>query len=122
MLSEISETRAAVRALGAVAAPEGFWNRVLAHVDAREPTAPIVDLTTQRMRRAARPSGRRVATLAAAAAAAAFVVGVVAVPSAQVERVRPAVATFSQDHATRSSVGDDAISSLASVAVSKFGR
>ena len=112
VLAEVSETRAALRGLGTVDAPAGFWDRVLATDDA------VVDLTAGRSQH----RGRAVAALAGVAAAAAFVVGVVAFPSAAPDRVRPPVAAFSDAHATRSSVGDDAISSLASVGVSRFGR
>lgn len=124
VLAEVSETRAAIRGLGAVDAPAGFWERVLAE----EPSGgTVVDLTARRdRRRVPAPSrvgaGRRVAMLAGVAAAAAFVVGVAAFPSTSPDRVQPPVAAFSEAHSTRSSVGNDAISTLAPVAVSSFGR
>lgn len=111
VLAEIADTRAAIRGLGAVEVPDGWLDRVLA-------SGQVVDLDA---RRASRRSGRRLAALTGVAAAA-FVVGVVAVPSREPERVRPPVAAFSDAHATRSSVGDDAISSIASVGLSRFGR
>jgi anti-sigma-K factor RskA len=59
--------------------------------------------------------------VAGAAAAAVVVIGVVVVP--QPDRVRPAVAVLSDEHAARSSVGNDVISSLASIAVpTRLGR
>ncbi len=112
VLAEVAETRAALRGLGSVDAPVEFWDRVLATDDA------VIDLTARRTHR----RGRAVVALAGIAAAAVFVVGVVAFPSAAPDRVRPPVAAFSDAHATRSSVGADAISSLASVGVSRFGR
>jgi anti-sigma factor RsiW len=114
VLAEVAETRAALRGLGAVDAPEGFWSRVLQSDDV------VVDLTARRAPRSVRT--RRFVALGGAAAAAAFVVGVVAFPSAAPDRVRPPVAAFSDAHASRSSVGTDAISTLASVGVSRFGR
>jgi len=145
VLAEITASRSALRALGPVDAPGGFWARVLAADDAdgsvvdlderrAERMVPDVRLSPRhrRVRDASTAGGRvrvrvrgrspRIAALAGVAAAAAFVVGVAAVPSTAPDRVRPPVAAFSDAHATRSSVGDDAISSLASVGVSRFGR
>ncbi len=137
VLIEITETREAIRGLGAVDAPPGLWDAVLQDVGARDVGArdvgarevgsrdadpDVVDLASRRARRAARPNRRKVAALAGIAAAAAFVVGVAAVPTATPERVRPPVAAFSDAHAARASVGDDAISNLASVGISRFGR
>lgn len=112
VLAEVAETRASLRGLGTVDAPAEFWDSVLA-VD-----GAVIDLTARR----ARGRGRAAVALAGVAAAAAFVVGVVAFPSTAPDRVRPPVAAFSDAHAERSSVGADAISSLASVGVSRFGR
>ena len=143
-LTEISETRAALRALGPVEAPDGFWDRVVHDVEGlerepgerepgeREPgeregaAVPLLPNRERRHRtgsghrRARRPARRRVAILGGVAAT--FVVGVAAVPGATPDPVTPPVAAFSQSHATRSAVGDDAISTLASAVVSRFGQ
>ena len=120
VLAEIAETRAALRGLGAVAAPDGFWDQVLANEDVVDDLA--AHRATRQLPGASTKHRGRVAMLAGVAAAAAFVVGVAAVPSSPPDRVQPPVAAFSDAHATRSSVGDDAISTLAPVAVSSFGR
>jgi len=74
------------------------------------PTANVLDLDAARRRR----RGRWVA--AAGAVAAMVAVGAVAfVPGP--DRVRPPVATFTDAHAARSSMGNDAISTLAGAAV-----
>lgn len=138
-LTEISETRAALRALGPVEAPDGFWERVVHDVEGlehepveREPVereGVALALFSDRARRhrtgsghrpARRPARRQVAILAGVAAT--FVVGVAAVPGATPDPVTPPVGAFSQSHATRSAVGDDAISTLASAVVSRFGQ
>lgn len=133
VLTEVTETRAAIRGLGPVEAPAGFWERVLAEAPSDDAVVDLAARRRERRRSDVRPSPRivrvrdasrtrRVAMLAGVAAAAAFVVGVAAVPSTSSDRVRPPVAAFSDAHSTRSSVGEDAISTLAPVAVSSFGR
>jgi anti-sigma factor RsiW len=112
ILDEVRATRDALRALPAVEGSPEFWARMMAGDQ-------VVDLATERRRRRSVP--RWVVAAAGAAAAAVIVVGVVAVP--QEHRVRPAVAAFSDEHAARSSVGNDVISSLASVGVpTRLGR
>lgn len=121
VLDEVREARAAVRSLPLRDAPADFWERLLAvgpdgeSVDGRAATVPAPaapgDLAAQRRRR--RPS-RWVA--AAAGVAAAFVIGaVVFVPHEQ--SVTPPVATFTQAHAVRSSLQEDAVSALVPLAV-----
>lgn len=110
VLAELRETRDALRALPAVDGDPAFWARVLAG-------DTVVDLADERQKR--RGVGWRVA-VAGAAAAAVIVIAVVAVPGR--ERVKPAVAAFTDAHATRSSIGDDVISHLASVGVPGFDR
>ena len=114
ILAEVRTTRDALRALPAVDAPPEFWARVMAGIE-----GGVVDLASERRRRRSVP--RWAIAAAGAAAAAVIVVGVVAVP--QQNKVRPAVAAFSDEHAARSSVGNDVISSLASVGVpTRLGR
>jgi anti-sigma factor RsiW len=111
ILDEVRDTRDAVRRLPAVDGPTEFWARVMAD-------DTVVDLASERRRRRMPRWGLAVA---GAAAAAVVVIGVVAVP--QPNRVHPAVATLSDEHAARSSVGNDVISSLASIAVpTRLGR
>jgi anti-sigma factor RsiW len=111
ILDEVRDTRGAVRGLPAVDGPPEFWARVTAG-------DTIVHLASERQRRRMPRWGLAVA---GAAAAAVVVIGVVAVP--QQDRVRPAVAALSDEHAARSSVGNDVISSLASIAVpTRLGR
>ena len=105
VLDEVRETRAAVRGLPPVAAPPGFWDRVLS-------SGPeVVDLATVRDRRA---RVHRWTALAAATAAAA-VLGVAAVPRSQ--SVEPALATLTQVHAERASLGNDVVTNLAGAVV-----
>jgi anti-sigma factor RsiW len=123
ILTEIREVRDAVRALPAVEPNPEFWARVTAADGASDaasdtPSENVVDLGAERRRRRV---PRWAVAAAAAAVAAVFVLGVVVVPGQ--DRVRPGVAAFIDDHAARSSVGNDVISSLASVGVgTKVGR
>lgn len=105
ILDEVRGTRNALRALPPVDGSPEFWARVLAG-DA------VVDLSAERRRRRVPKWG---VAVAGAAAAAVIVIGVVVVP--QQQRVRPAVASLINEHAARSSVANDVISSLASVGV-----
>jgi anti-sigma factor RsiW len=105
VLDEVRATRDAVRGLSPVAAPPGFWERVLA-------TDPeVVILATARERRS---HVHRWTALAAATAAAA-VLGVAVVPRS--EPVEPALATLTQVHAERASLGNDVVTNLAGAVV-----
>jgi anti-sigma factor RsiW len=120
ILDEVRDTRDALRGLPAVEGSPEFWTRVMAGVALEDDAHQdgVVDLASERRRRRMPRWGLAVA---GAAAAAVVVVGVVAVP--QQDRVRPAVAALTDEHAARSSVGNDVISSLASIAVStRLGR
>lgn len=118
VLDDVRAARAAVRALPPRDAPPEFWARILA----TEPgtgadPAPVVDLATAR--RSRRPA-RWVAAVASAAAAA-VIAAVVLVP--EPESVTPPVATFTDAHAVRSSLQEDAVGALAPIAVQAgFGR
>ena len=100
VLDEVRAARDALRSLPLVDAPEGFWDRVLAD------DAAVVDHTLGARRRS-----RLVRRMSAAAAAAAAVFGVAFVP--RIEHVRPPIATFTHAHAERSSIDNDAVSTLA---------
>ena len=120
ILDEVRETRDGLRGLPALDGPPEFWARVLADDALQGDAEPdqVIDLASERRRRRMPRWGIAVA---GAAAAAVVVIGVVAVP--QPDRVRPAVAALSDEHAARSSVGNDVISSLASIAVpTRLGR
>jgi len=119
-LDEVRDTRDGLRGLPAVEGPPEFWARVMAGdaIEGDTEQDRVVDLGAERRRRRVPRWGLAVA---GAAAAAVIVVGVVAVP--QQNRVRPAVAALTDEHAARSSVGNDVISSLASIAVpTRLGR
>jgi anti-sigma factor RsiW len=105
VLTEVRAARDALRALPLVDAPDGFWERVLEHDD------NVVDHTLDARRR-----GRLLRRMTAAAAAAAAVFGVAFVP--KLEHVRPPLATVTHAHAERSSLDNDAVSSLAGSVVS----
>ncbi|HEY8218253.1 MAG TPA: zf-HC2 domain-containing protein [Acidimicrobiia bacterium] len=111
ILDELRETRSAVRALPQVSGTPEFWSRLLAGDDT------VVDFTVERARR---HRGWRVALAAAAAALVLVVAGAALVPKR--DRVRPAVATFADQHAARASLGDDTLSQLASVGVQGLRR
>jgi len=112
ILDEVRETRGALRALPQVDAATEFWARVLAGDD-------VVDLGATRRAKERRPRVWKVVA-AGAAAAAVIVVGVIAVPER--DKVAPAVASFTNAHAARSSVNADVVSNLASVGVPGLGR
>jgi anti-sigma factor RsiW len=111
VLDELVETRDALRALPGVDGAPEFWARVLAGDD-------VVDLAAER--RARRFVGWRAAIAGVAAAIVVVAVGVALVPER--ERVKPAVATFADQHAARASLDNDTLSQLASVGVPGFGR
>jgi anti-sigma factor RsiW len=110
VLADVRAARDAVRSLPARDAPPEFWTSVLS---AANDSGSVV--TLDRHSEAARRRRTRWVTAAASVAAAAAVVGFAVVPGP--DRVRPRVATIADSHATRASVDDDAISSLASVGV-----
>jgi anti-sigma factor RsiW len=117
-LEEVRAARATVRSLAARDAPSGFWDAVLAHVEAGEgegegdgdgevTPVPVVPLAERRPR-------RRVAWFAAAAAAVAgIVVAVIAVP--QRTEVTPNVTAVVAQHGAQGSDTGDPISMLAPV-------
>ena len=105
VLDEVRGTRVALRNLPAVDAPSEFWDRVLQSDD-----AVVVDLATAARRRA-----RLLRRASVAAAVAAAVLGVAFVPRPQT--VQPPIATFTQAHAERASLDNDAVSNLAGAVV-----
>jgi len=118
VLDDVRSARDAVRALPLRDAPPEFWAGLLAGTDAAARIdAPVsrddvpVSLDERRNRR--RPS--RWLAAAGGAAAAAVVAVVVLMP--QPQSVNPPVAAFTDAHAVRSSLQDDAVSSLAPLAV-----
>lgn len=116
ILDEVRVARDAVRSLPARDAPPEFWERLLAggsdasagRLLAADGRAPV-DLAARRRRHPRRW------VAAAGAAAAAVIAAIVLVP--QPESVTPPVATFTDAHAVRSSLQDDAVSTLAPLAV-----
>ena len=142
VLDDVRAARDAVRSLPLCDAPAEVWERLLATgPEGAEPVAgdPVdgsdgsdgspalvavgggapVDLAEARRRRQRRPN-RWVAAVAGVAAA--LVIGAVLfVP--QEESVTPPIATLTDAHAVRSSLQDDAVSSLVPLAVrGGFGR
>jgi anti-sigma factor RsiW len=123
VLADLRAARDAVRALPQRDAPPEFWARILA--EDPHPTSEFegafvagdTDVPTDlAVRRAQRPRhARRWFGAAAAVVVAAVVTAVVLVPGER--SVTPPVATFTDAHAVRSSLQDDAISSLAPLAV-----
>jgi anti-sigma factor RsiW len=107
VLDEVRQARDDVRGLPPVAAPPGFWDGVLA------PAGNVVALGDAR-----RPHARvgRWPALAGAAAAAA-IAAVAFVP--RPEPVQPALATLTQVHSERASLGNDVVSNLAGAVVSE---
>ena len=115
VLDDVAAARDAVRSLPLRDAPPEFWERILASDDpaARaHRTAPVADLDAARRRRR---TTVRFTAVAASAAAAIVIVAVALVPGT--ERVRPAVASYTNAHAVRSSVGNDVVSNVAGEAV-----
>jgi anti-sigma factor RsiW len=110
ILDELRETRAALRAMPTVDGPPAFWSSVLAGDD-------VIDLAAERARRR---RGWRVAITGAAAALVVIVVGAALVPER--DRVKPAVATFADQHAARASFDNDTLSQLASVGIQGLTR
>jgi anti-sigma factor RsiW len=129
-LEDVRAARAAVRSLAMHDAPAGFWDAVLAQVEAAaddhhgrddaDSLAPVVPLVERRSRfsvparsRHAVPArSRRVAWLAAAAIAA-VVVAVIAVPHRS--EVTPNVTAVVVQHGAQSSDTADPVSMLAPV-------
>jgi anti-sigma factor RsiW len=99
-LAGIRSVRDAVRALPLLDVPTGLWE---------SPAVPSLDRA-----RARRPRRAAVRWIAAATAAAA-VTAVLAMPAR--DPVTPDVAGFTDAHAVRSSVGNDAISTLSGAAI-----
>ena len=127
-LAEVESARTIVRGLPTRDAPPGFWDRVLAHVEAEVDTdseieaptadlAPAVPITAARgTRRGTRTSrGRAVTWLAGAAAAVAAVVVVVALPGQRT--VKPNVTAVATQHGASTSNSSDPISGLVPVGV-----
>jgi anti-sigma factor RsiW len=113
VLVELRETRELLRGLPTQDAPAGFWDGLL---DADADVSPPVSLDAARR-------GRRSKVIAwvAGAAAAAAIAAVVLVPTKST--VKPAVATLVNTHAARSSVSEEPVSELATVAAPvKVGR
>ena len=126
VLAEVAAARDAVRALPLRDAPPEFWARLLAsdadlevEVEAEADAGPVpvaaatapVDLGERRERRG---RGRWFAA-AAGAAAAAMIAVVVLVP--QPQTATPPVGALAAAHSVRSSLQDDAVSTLAPLAV-----
>src|SRR4051794_9934276 len=126
-LVEVESARTIVRGLPTRDAPPGFWDRVVAHVEAEAdagsaieaptPVAPVVPIATARgTRRGARTSRGRVVTwLAGAAAAVAAVAVVVTLPGQRT--VKPNVTAVSTQHGASTSNSGDPISGLVPVGV-----
>lgn len=110
VLVELRETRELVRGLPMREVPPGLFDEL----PAPEVPAPV-SVDAKRRRRT------RIAGWVAGAAAAAAIAAVILVPSQT--RVKPAVATFVNSHAARSSVSEEPVSELAPVAAPvRLGR
>ncbi len=109
-LDDVRAARDAVRALPAREAPEGFWDSLLANVeaddDAAEEPAPVMSIESRRPR-------RRVAWIAAAAAIVVGLVAVIAVPRRN--EVTPNVTAVVASHGAQGSDAGDPVSMLAPV-------
>jgi negative regulator of sigma E activity len=121
VFDDVQSARDAVRALPMRDAPPEFWAHLLAGTDALDTDAALVVVAADvgapvRLddRRDRRSPSRWLVAMGGAAAAAVIAV-VVLVP--QPESVNPPVAAFTDAHAVRSSLQDDAVSSLAPLAV-----
>ncbi|MEI8001183.1 MAG: zf-HC2 domain-containing protein [Actinomycetes bacterium] len=125
-LAEVTSARSLVRGLPTPEPPPGFWDRVVAVVEADGASDAsdlvVADPASAGVRLApVVPIGRRRATTrwlaaAGAAVAAAVVAAVVLVP--QPGRVTPPVGALVDAHALRSSVQSDVASTLAPLALS----
>jgi anti-sigma factor RsiW len=117
VLIEVREARDTIRALPMRDAPPGFWDGLLADgLLAGARPGDIGDLAAAR--RARRSRTARWVALAAGTAAAA-IIGVAAVPGART--VQPRVAVLAGAHALRSSIGNDAVSSVAAATAGPIG-
>ena len=119
VLDELGETRSLLRGLPVRDAPPGFIDELLASdgpvADAPSTVAAPVPIDAKKRRR------NRIAGWVAGGAAAAAIVAVVMVPTQS--QVKPAVATFVNSHAARSSVSEEPVSELAPVATPvRLGR
>ena len=112
-LDEITVARAAVRGLPRREAPAGFWDTVLANVEAADDEradaaaaegATVVAIESRRNRKS------RAGWIAGAAAVAAAVIAVVVVPGRTA--VRPNVTAVATQHGAATSDVGDSISSL----------
>jgi anti-sigma factor RsiW len=130
-LAEVESARAIVRGLPTRDAPPGFWDRVVAHVEAESTTAtatpeaevpPAVPITAARSaRRGTRVSrGRAVTWLAGAAAAVAAVVVVVSLPGR--DTVKPNVTAVVSQHGASTAKSGEPISGLVPVGLSSGSR
>jgi len=132
-LAEVESVRAIVRGLPARDAPPGFWDRVLAHVEAEAEAdseaevpaadvAPPVPITAARgARRGARSNRGRVVTwFAGAAAAVVAVVVVVALPGQHT--VKPNVTAVVTQHGASIANTGDPISGLAPMGLAPGSR
>ena len=116
VLVELRETRELLRGLPMREVPPGLFDELPApESPAPDPVPAPVSLDAKRRRRV------RIAGCVAGVAAAAAIAAVVLVPSQT--RVKPAVATFVNSHAARSSVSEEPVSELAPVATPvRLGR
>jgi anti-sigma factor RsiW len=128
-LAQVESARAIVRGLPVRDAPPGFWDRVLAHVEAETATevaasgdrtttvevAPAVPISAARGARRGTTSsrGRVVTWLAGTAAAIVAVVVVVALPGQ--DTVTPNVTAVATQHGASTSNSGDPISGLVPV-------
>jgi anti-sigma factor RsiW len=110
-LEEVTVARAVVRGLPQRDAPSGFWDAVLANVQAAaaeeavdDEVAPVVAIDSQRRRHV------RAGWIAGAAAVAAAIIAVILVPGRT--SVRPNVTAVATQHAATTSNVSDSISSL----------
>jgi anti-sigma factor RsiW len=116
-LEDVRAAREAVRALPAREAPDGFWDSLLANVEAvavddtpgehADEPAPVVSIESRRPRR------RVAAWIAAAAAIVVGLVAVIAVPHRS--EVTPNVTAVVASHGAQGSDSGDPVSMLAPV-------
>ncbi len=121
VLADVQAARDAIRSLPLRDAPDGFWERLLASDDPSDTSGDDSDdsrdanVVSLRDARAKRNRAARFVAIAASTAAAIVIVAVAVVPGQ--DRVKPAVASFTNAHAVRSSVGNDVVSNVAGEAV-----